>query len=133
MINVVHTSSKPFKNKFKNYQEFLLVINLLVLYTFALSAASNFTTKIVVNIMIILAVVQFSLIVIYHTLTYACSGAITKRLLSIYHDVLAGWLTRFYRKSPVQQFELQHNCNIPEVTYTYCEYQEPLIGQEYCQ
>ena len=132
IINVVHTSSKPFKNKFKNYQEFLLIINLLVLYTFALSSASSGINTIAVNIMITLAVVQFGLVVIYHILTYACSGMITKRLLTIYHDVLTGWIPRFYKKKQVWQFEL-HHCNIPEVTYNYHEYQEPLIGQEYCQ
>ena len=132
IINVVHTSSKPFKNKFKNYQEFLLIINLLVLYTFALSSASSGINTIAVNIMITLAVVQFGLVVIYHILTYACSGVITKRLLTIYHDVLTGWIPRFYKKTQVRQFEL-HHCNIPEVTYNYHEYQEPLIGQEYCQ
>ena len=126
IINIVHTSAKPFKNNIKNYQEFLLILNLIVLYTFALLSASNDIDATVVNAMIALAVAQFSLIVMYHTLTYACNTK--KRLLSRCYNML----TRFYMKPKVQQIELYHS-NIPEVVYNYHEYQEPLIGQDYCQ
>ena len=129
IFNVVHTFSKPFKSKAKNYQEFFLIINLLGVYIFALSSASNDINVTAINIMITLAVVQFSLIVMYHILTYGCSGVVTKWLFLLYHDILAG---RFTKKLRTQQFEL-HHCNIPDVTYNYHEYQEPLIGQEYCQ
>ena len=128
IFNVVYTFSKPFKSKAKNYQEFFLIINLLGVYIFALSSVSNDINTTAINIMITLAVVQFSLIVVYHIITYGCSGVVTKWLLSLYHDVLAG---RFTKKLRTQQFEL-HCCNIPDVTYNYHEYQEPLIGQEYC-
>ena len=131
IYNVVHTFSKPFKSKAKNYQEFLLIINLLVLYIFALSFASNDINITAINIMITLAVAQFSLTVMYHILTYGCSGVVTKKLLSLYHDVLAERFTRSHKKLRAQQFDL-HHCNIPDVTYNYHEYQEPLIGQEYC-
>ena len=126
IINIVHTSAKPFKNNIKNYQEFLLILNLIVLYTFALLSASNDIDATVVNAMIALAVAQFSLIVMYHTLTYACNTK--KRLLSRCYNML----TRFYMKPKVQQIELYHS-NIPEVVYNYHEYQEPLIGQDYYQ
>ena len=125
-INIVHANTKPFKSNVKNYQELLLILNLIVLYIFALLSASNDIDATVVNVMIALAVVQFSLIVIYHTLIYACN---TKKisLLRCYN-----MLTRLYMKPKVQQFEL-YPCNIPEVAYNYHEYQEPLIGQDYCK
>ena len=132
IFNVVHAYSKPFKSKAKNYQEFFLIINLLGLYIFALSSVSNDINVTAINIMITLAVAQFSLIVLYHILTYGCSGVVTQWLLSLYHDVLAGKFIRSNKKLQTQQFDL-HHCNIPDVTYNYHEYQEPLIGQEYCQ
>ena len=130
--NVVHTCSKPFKSKVKNYQESLLILNLLVLYTFAVSSAVNDINTIAVNVMITITFTQFSLVVIHHIIVYGCSGVIKKRLLSLYHDVLAGLFSKSHKKSQDKQIELYH-CNIPEVTYNYHEYQEPLIGQEYCQ
>ena len=131
IVNVVHTCSKPFKSKVKNYQELLLIINLLVIYTFALSSPNDINAN-VVNIMISLAVAQFSVIVMYNLLIYACSEVFRKKLLSLYHDVLARLTTRSHRNLQVhgQPFEL-YRCNIPDVTYNYHEYQEPLIGQEY--
>ena len=130
IANVVHTCSKPFKSKIKNYQEFLLIINLLVLYIVALSSAPNDINANVVNIMISLAVAQFSLIVMYNTLIYACSGVLFKRLSSLYYDILARLISKSHKKMQTQPLEL-HHCNIPDVTYNYREYQEPLIGQEY--
>ena len=132
ITNVVHACSKPFKSKIKNYQELLLILNLLVLYTFAVSSAVNDINAIAVNIMITIAFTQFSLIVVYHIIAYGCSGVIKTRLLSLCHDVLTVWISKSDKKSQDRQFEL-HHCNVPEVTYNYHEYQEPLIGQEYCQ
>ena len=132
ITNVVHTCSKPFKSKIKNYQELLLILNLLVLYTFAVSSAVNDINTIAVNGVITIAFTQFSLIVMYHITVYGCSEVIKKRSLSLYHDVLAVLTSKFYKKSQAKPFEF-HHCNIPEVTYNYHEYQEPLIGQEYCQ
>jgi len=137
ITNVVHAYCKPFKSKIKNYQECLFIINLLGLYTFTGSFAQNDINKASVNVMIIMAAIQFTVIVIYHIFTYGCSGVIKKRVMSVLHTsygILEGWMSRFYKKPQTydQQFELHHN-NIPDVTYDYHEYQEPLIGQEYCK
>ena len=132
ITNVVHAYSKPFKSNLKNYQENLFIINLLSLYTFALSFGQNEINKLSVEILIILAAVQFILIVFYHIFIYAHGGAIQKTAMSMLHT-LYRWMGRFYKKPQVcnQQFELHLRCDIPEVTHNYHEYQEPLIGQEY--
>jgi len=136
MTNVVYACSKPFKNSIKNYQEIFIVINLVGLYTFTLLfAQSDDVNTTAINVLIIMAAVQFTLVVFYHIFTYTCSEVIQSKLILISripYDVLAGWISRLYTKSQPhnQQLELKH-CNIPEVAYNYHEYQEPLIGQEY--
>jgi len=136
MTNVAYACSKPFKNSIKNYQEIFMVVNLVGLYTFTLSfAQNNDVNTTAISVLIIMAVVQFTSVVFYHIFTYTCSEVIQAKLILILHipyDVLAGWISRLYTKLQPhnQQLELQH-CNIPEVTYNYHEYQEPLIGLEY--
>ena len=133
ITNVVHTYSEPFKNRIKNYQESWFIINLLGLYTFTLSFGENDINKISVEILVTIAAVQFVLIVLYHIFIYACSGVIKKRAMSMIYTsygILAGWMIRCYKKPRAFNQQL-HHCNIPEVTYNYHEYQEPLIGQEY--
>ena len=108
ITNVVHTCSKPFKSKIKNYQELLLILNLLVLYTFAVSSAVNDINTIAVNIMITIAFTQFSLIVVYHILAYGCSKVIKRRLLSLCHDVSTVLISKSDKKTQDRQFELHH-------------------------
>ena len=127
IMNSINTSCKPFKNKYKNYQEIVLVLNQIVLYTLTLYSSSGA----IVNIMVSIVAVQFSVIVLYHILTYITSDAIKDKLRSFKIEQI---VRRFYRKSCVQQFELRENTahlNIPNVTYNYQEYQEPLIGSDY--
>ena len=136
ITNVIHSYNKPFKNKMKNYQEMLFIINLQGLYTITLSfAQDNNVKRISVNVLIMMAAVQFVLIVAYHMFAYTSNGAIKKSVVLVIHRVkgaLAHWITRFHNKPQIhdQQFEL-HHCDIPEVTHNYQEYREPLISQKY--
>ena len=121
ITNVVHAYSEPFKSSIKNYQESLFIINLLSLYTFALSFGQNDVDKISVDILITLAAVQLVLIVSYHIFNHACSGEIQKTAMSMLytlHSVLIRWMDRFYKKPQAfnQQFELRLHCDIPNMT-----------------
>ena len=48
-------------------------------------------------------------------------------------NTLTSWITRLLNKSPPQQFELQDvlRNKIPEVTYNYYEFREPLLDQDH--
>ncbi|XP_065891077.1 uncharacterized protein [Dysidea avara] len=92
IIEGVHGMSRPFTKDFKTYQELLLTINLLVLYTFTLSSQGEFNMT-AINIMITMAAVHFSLIIVYHIITYVHGGVISEKLLE-----LNVYLTRFKRK-----------------------------------
>ena len=139
IVNIAHAYCKPFKSKIKNYQESLFILNLLGLSIFTASFVQNEISYVFVNILIIMAMDQFTLIVMYHILEYTCNKKIKERAVLLLHTSLSmvrGWVSRWYKR-PIttgsnQQFQL-HDYNIPEVTYNYHEYQEPLIGQEYCK
>ena len=123
----LHGVMQPFKIKYKNYQELLLFFNLHGLYV-SLSYTGNQVTA--VNIMITMAAFHFSLIIVYHMITYVCGGVIKNKILFSV-NTLTKWITRLRSKQP-QQFQLQDNIrdNIPEVAFNYREYREPLVGMD---
>ena len=68
ILGGLHGIVRPFKNKYKNYQELLLILNLQGLY--AISQYSQDTNMTAVNILIGIAAVQFIIIVGYYMITY---------------------------------------------------------------
>ncbi|XP_065901525.1 uncharacterized protein [Dysidea avara] len=121
IVAVLHGFVQPFKVKCKNYQEMMFIVNLQWILAVLQHSEENVT---IVNILIILAGVQFICIITFRFVTYVCEGEII--------DKVSRWLCKLFHSSRkvVQQFELQENrpCNIPEISYNYSEYQEPLIG-----
>ena len=115
----------PFKIKFKNYNELLYVINLQILYILTLSYCQGATT---VNVMVTLASVQFIFIIIYHIITYPYSGVIRIKI-SDFINTVTTWVSKFNKRSSNVGLQL-HTIDIPEVTYNYREYREPLIGED---
>ena len=79
-----------------------------------------------------MAAVQFIFIIMYHIITYMFSGVISNKI-QLTTNAFIGWIIRSSNKLQHQQFQLQDSIrdNIPEVTYSYCEYREPLVGQDY--
>ena len=138
IVNIVHAYIKPFKSKIKNYQENLFILNLLGLYIFTASFAKYDINKTFVNVLIIMAMFQLALIVMYHIFKYACNKRIKEKAVSMlhaFHSMAKGWITGCDKRPIItgcnQRFQ-HRDYSIPEVTYKYHEYQEPLIGQEYC-
>ena len=136
IVNSVNAGCKPFKNKVHNYHEVILCLNQLVLYIFTLSSPS-IVSMTAANIMVSIAAVHFSFIVINHILPYIASSIIMNKLISRANScILVQFMKRLYKKPYAQDFELQNNTahlNVPSVTYNYHEYQEPLIGSDYCK
>ena len=120
---------QPYKSKTKNYQELILIFNLHGLYVISLHS-HNLT---VVNTIIIMAAVHFIFIIIYHIITYMFGGVIRNKIqLSV--NTFSEWINRICNKSQNKQYQLQHFTreNIPEyILNAYCEYREPLVGQDY--
>ena len=129
LIQGLHGALRPFKNDFKNYHEQCFTINNLVLFAIA-QYSQNAINTIAVNVMIGLAMVHFSLIIVYHIITHAISSA-TRNILLLQFSKLTIWMTRLQREPRIQQFELNNNVNtrIPEAV-SYHEYREPLLGHD---
>ena len=120
----LHGAVHPFKSIIKNYSEFLYIINLQVLYILTLSDYQGVTS---VNVMVTVAALQFIFIIIYHIITYSYSGMIRIKI-NYFTNAVTTWISKLNKPSNVN---LQlHNIEIPEVTYNYREFREPLIGQD---
>ena len=122
----VHGVVHPFNNSIENYQELLYITNLQILYILTLSDYQGVTT---VNIMITLAAIQLIFIIIHHIIAYSHSGVIRIKINHFTKTVTTR--NNKLKKSPNVRANFQlHNIEIPEVTYNYREYREPLIGQD---
>jgi len=124
LIEGAHVICKPFENKLNNYQELFLIINLLILYTFTLSSQGDVNMT-VVNIMITMAAVHFSLIIIYHIITYMSRGC--KLPVETYEHKVREWVSKS-KKKPESDIQLQNE--VPEANRYYV-YQESLLAPDY--
>jgi len=116
--------AKPFKNNIKNYHEIVIIVNLQVLYIFTLSGLGVTA----VNVMIAIAALHFTFIVTTNITTYRYGGVVRNKL-HYYTSRMKSWFNRLHKK-PSIAFERVMLCKIPEVTYNYHEYREPLVGIE---
>ena len=75
-----------------------------------------------------MATLHFSFIIIYQIITCLCSDS-TEHNMWMSVSKLTRWITTLHNKSQTQPFELQDSVRnkIPEVTFNYSEYQEPLL------
>ena len=129
LIEGIQGAIKPFKSQFKNFQEQVFLMNITILYAFLLYNQEAINT-IVINIMITMAAIHFTLIITYHIFTYVCSAVIKHKINSGYNTIFK-WINRLQRRPQNDNhFELQDNfrCNIPEAV-NYHEFRESLLNQ----
>ena len=119
---------RPFKNNVKNYQELLLIFNLHGLYTLSLYI-QDYASQTVVNVMITTSAVQFMFICTYHIITYGCGGVFRNKI-HLCVNSLTRCISRIQKRSQHQHFQLQDftRDNIPEVTFNYREFREPVVA-----
>ena len=120
----VHGLARPFKSRFKNYQEFIWLMNLQVLQV--LSFNMRYVNILVTNVMI-----HFSIIIVYHVITYTRIGKVTSSYiiswsLSVY--TLLSKLIKSCKSENIPIVRDREMNEIPDVTYNYHEYQESLIA-----
>ena len=120
----LHGFVQSFKNSFKNYQEFLYIINLQILYILTLSDYQGTTT---INVMVTVAAIQFIFIIIYHIITYSYSEVIRIKI-NHFTNTVTTWIGKLNKPSNIGLH--LHNVKIPEVTYNCREFLEPLIDQD---
>ena len=131
MIIGMHGMVRPFKTKYKNYQEAVLFLNLQGLYVVSLYGQGSTSTT-VVQTTITMAAIHFIFIITYHIITYVYGGVIRSKI-QLGVNTFTGRVTRLHKKLQPQRFLLQDNiCDnmyvyIPEVAF---EFREPLLGQD---
>ena len=120
----IHSVLQPFKAKLNNYHELLFLFNLHGLFVISLYSHN----AIVINIMVFMAIFHFSCIIVYQIITCLCSNS-SKHKMWMSVRSLTAWIATLYNKSHTKPFELQQTIRnkIPEVTFHYSEYQEPLM------
>ena len=125
IILVIFTSYygyfRPNKNKIVTFQELSILINLTI--TYAVSIQENEKIfSITANVMMSLALLQFSIIIICHFLVYTfhCSFTIKEKLMILF--------TR--KKSNHSSFNVAL-LDIPERTYNYSEYRDGLVSDDF--
>ena len=114
----------PFKNTFKNIQESLLMFNLLAVYSVStLNHNKNQTAFYIMKVLINIVLLYFVIFIVCRCVMTACGNAVTQKC-----KLLIDCLKK--QKQHIVLVPRKLNTEIPEVTYNYQEFQEPLIELE---
>ena len=122
-----HGYSHPYKNKLVDIQEFLLLINVTIMYAVSYYGSESIFS-VISNTMIGLAFIQFCIIVLHHFLTYTCHCDIVIMLQKRKQVVMTYYRTKKRKCQNSINVEL---LDIPECTYSYAEYQDGLVSDDF--
>ena len=114
----------PFKSRFKNYQELLLILNPQAVYTIALySIFDNSVDMLIVRILIM--IVQ-----VYIIICVTCHCIVSVLICHKKAKMVKKKISDLMQKQPlVKNKEIEmNNINYNEASENYYEFQEPLIG-----
>ena len=114
----------PFKDTFKNIQESLLMFNLLAVYSVStLNHSNNQTALYIMKALINIVLLYFVIFIVCRCVMTTCGNAVTQKC-----RLLIDCLKK--QKQHIVLVPRKLNTEIPEVTYNYQEFQEPLIELE---
>jgi len=122
VIAGIHGFLRPLNSKMKNIQEFIWLINLQGMYVFSLYS-HNATSVTMITILAGVDMLHFCFITIYYFATYTRIGkTLHDYAISVYLKI------RISDHESINTLNSNRMNDIPEVTYNYREYREPLIG-----
>ena len=116
-----------YKNKLVNIQEFLLLINLIMMYAVSYQGSES-VFSIVTNVIISLAFIQFCIIVLYHFLTYTCHCNVVIMLETGKQKTMEYFNMK---KNRCKDFNDLQILNVPECAHNYTEYQDGLDSDDF--
>ena len=120
----IHGILHPFKSRFKNVQESLVLLNLLALHVTALYPDNNNIYKLlIIRVLIIIILVYFILLMFCHCIMSLCGDVIKRRA----NKILTTMTSVKYRCSKSLQMK-ELSSEIPDVSFNYKEFQEPLVA-----
>jgi len=117
-----HGVIKPFRNKFENIQESLLVLILMVVHVISLYKIDNSDLTKLVQIIIGSTVVYFALIIIFYCFLYRFKSKIQISAKKVY-----GVLCKIKELLSRDQNSIGMETLRSNVTHNYQEFQEPLV------
>ena len=116
---------RPFKSIFKNVQESIILLNLQLLYLFALHDHYNNTSTAVAQYLILVVLLYFILFIVYTCVTMMCGSKMEQLKGFITVHLLA---KQKNKRKPVELSMQNTTSNIPDVTFNCREFQEPLVA-----
>ena len=123
-----HGRLYPFKSTYKNFQELLILLDLLGLYVTALySDNENNSYKMLITRLLINTVLAYFIgLIVCHCVMLKC-GATIKKLATKLKVKLTKIISKSQTTSRLLYMEDLHS-KIPDVTFNYREFQEPLVA-----
>ena len=113
---------QPFKSRFNNVQESFVLLNLLLLYLFTLHDHYNNTSTSIAQYLILVVLLYFILFIVCTCVTTMCRSKVDH----FKHFIVKQIFTK--KKNNRKSFELNTTNKIPDVTFNYKEFQEPLVA-----
>ena len=117
-----HGVAKPFRNKFENIQESVLILNLLAIHTISLLSGGHKLAQ----ILIMASVIYFLLVVFFYCFIFRFKDIIHLNARNFY-DIIKGSLDNKQADS-IEMTAFRNK--IADKTYNYQEFQEPLVEYE---
>ena len=123
IVLCTHGILHPFKSRFNNFQELLVLLNLLMIYVTALyNVNENNKYKLLIIRLLIIAVLAYFIVLIFcHCVMLMYGDTIKKTVIKIKQI-----FTKKQKISKSLHME-QLSCRIPDVAFNYKEFREPLV------
>ena len=123
-----HGIMKPFKNKFNNFQESLVLLDLSIVYMtaqYSTRGIENSFLKLLIRLFIITVLAYFILFMFCHCIMLLYGDAIKVRVNKILQVFLK---TTARKQTGLRSSDMEElNSKIPDVAFNYKEFQEPLF------
>ena len=119
----------PHKSILVNIQEYLLLINVTIIYSASYHCSDTISSTIT-NVMITIALVHFTIILLYHFLTFTCHCNVENMLWDVKEKMIkCCHLTQYTHHTSDHVMTRE----IPERTYNYTDYREGLVTDDFEQ
>ncbi|XP_065915481.1 uncharacterized protein [Dysidea avara] len=118
----------PHKSILVNIQEYLLLINVTIIYSASYHCSDTISSTIT-NVMITIALIHFTIILLYHFLTFTCHCNVENKLWDAKEKIIKCCHLTHYtpHREDMMSFE------IPELTCNYAEYRDGLVSDDFKQ
>ena len=131
----IHGVVNPFKNKFLNIQEALILLNLLAIHITAFYNSRDGTDSLeIIKYLILTAAIYFVIIFLYQCLMMVVNkenNMLSKVIINFKKSLQQKKLKFFERQSsntPNNNTPLELRTTVPDLSYNYQDFQEPLLA-----